>query len=262
MLCKICGAPAQLYFTRTVLNRHEVSYFYCASCGFLQTEEPYWLDEAYQNAIANTDTGLVYRNELFSRLASVLFFYTLPRDGKFVDAGGGYGMFVRLMRDIGFDFYWTDIFCQNLLARGFEADTTKPPFVAVTAFEVMEHTPTPMQFIRDTMNRYGSRTLLFSTETFEGEPPAPDAWWYYSFATGQHISFYQRRTLKAIATQLGLHCYSKGMLHMITDRKIHPLVFRLLTTQRVASLLSFVVRRSMRGRMMTDHEVIMARGNT
>jgi len=36
---------------------------------------------------------------------------------------------------------------------------------------------------------------IFTTELFEGTPPAPSHWWYYSFETGQHIAFFQRRAL-------------------------------------------------------------------
>ncbi len=40
----------------------------------------------------------------------------------FLDYAGGYGVFTRLMRDIGFDFYWHDPYTQNLFANGFEKD--------------------------------------------------------------------------------------------------------------------------------------------
>ena len=31
-------------------------------CDFLQTEEPFWLKEAYESAIGITDTGIIKRN--------------------------------------------------------------------------------------------------------------------------------------------------------------------------------------------------------
>ncbi|MDM9385348.1 hypothetical protein QUB80_32355 [Chlorogloeopsis sp. ULAP01] len=39
-----------------------MTYYFCEESGLLKTEKPYWLDEAYQEAIADTDTGLVRRN--------------------------------------------------------------------------------------------------------------------------------------------------------------------------------------------------------
>jgi hypothetical protein len=44
--------------------------------------------------------------------------------------------------------------------------------------------------------------LIFSTLTFHGAPPSRD-WWYYAFESGQHISFYQKRTLARLAERLG-----------------------------------------------------------
>ena len=51
-----------LAFSAEVLQQHQVSFFHCPACGFLQSEEPYWLEAAYSDAIAVADTGLVMRN--------------------------------------------------------------------------------------------------------------------------------------------------------------------------------------------------------
>lgn len=229
-------------------------------CGFLQTEEPYWLDEAYKRAIANADTGLVYRNILFSRLLSTLLFFAFDRRGKYLDVAGGYGMFTRLMRDVGFDYYWTDIYCQNLLARGFESPADSQ-FTAITAFEVLEHAPNPLKFIAGELKQARTGTIIFSTELFDGAPPTPESWWYYSFKTGQHISFYQRKTLQIIGETLGLNCYSNGSLHMLTDKTINPSVYRLLTHRHFGSLLSRIPQHFMESRLMLDHLNIIARGD-
>ena len=48
------------------------------------------------------------------------FFIKEPQTKKFLDYGGGYGILVRLMRDVGYDFYWFDKYSQNIFAKGFE----------------------------------------------------------------------------------------------------------------------------------------------
>src|SRR5215831_18976233 len=60
--CPICGCPRQARFRALLLKRHDVQYFFCERCGLLQTEEPYWLSDAYASVIADADTGLVSRN--------------------------------------------------------------------------------------------------------------------------------------------------------------------------------------------------------
>ena len=210
----------------------------------LQTEEPHWLQEAYENAIADADTGLVMRNINLAKKVSALLLFLYGRRARYLDTAGGYGMFTRLMRDIGFDFYWSDLYCQNLLARGFEASTAAPPFAAITAFEVLEHLVNPVEFVADSLQKAESKTFIFSTQLFYGPPPKPD-WWYYGFPTGQHISFYQPRTLQAIGSKLGLNFYSNGWLHMLTDKKINTRLFQLMTTGRTAALLSRIPPRYM-----------------
>lgn len=252
MNCKICNHGMARAFQAKVLRKHDVSYFHCVNCGLLQTEEPYWLEEAYGSAIADADTGLVQRNLYLSKILSTILYFAFDRDGKYLDVAGGYGMLTRLMRDTGFDFYWSDKYCENVLARGFEAEPGAA-FTAMTAFEVMEHVPDPLGFVTECMAQSGSRTLIFSTELFEGAPPKPEEWWYYTFETGQHITFYQRRSLQAIAQKLGLHCYSNGLVHAFSDRKINGMVYRLLSSPVFARVLSLAPKFSMQSKTMTDH---------
>lgn len=245
-------------FRSLVLNRHDVAYYHCAQCGLLQTEEPYWLDEAYSDAIAVADTGLVARNvSLASRLAALLYLRFEPT-GAYLDVAGGYGMLTRLMRDYGFDYYWDDKYCQNLLARGFESDNSPKPIVALTAFEVLEHIHDPLTFIRGLLDQHDCRTFIFSTELYEGdEPPAKD-WWYYVFDTGQHISFYQRRTLERIASQLDLNFYSFRGLHVMTERVIKRGLVLQLMLGRLAALITPFIQRRLGSRTLADHRELFS----
>ncbi|MFM6453388.1 MAG: methyltransferase domain-containing protein, partial [Planktothrix sp.] len=114
MKCKVCDSQSNYFATAQILNKYDINYFQCLNCGFVQTEEPYWLEEAYSNAIAMSDVGLVFRNLMFSDLTSTLIFNFFDHNSKFLDYGAGYGLFVRLMRDKGFNFYGFDKFCKNL----------------------------------------------------------------------------------------------------------------------------------------------------
>lgn len=253
--CSICNFKREKCFQTKLLHKYEVDYFFCENCGFLQTEEPYWLDEAYDSAIADTDTGLVQRNiGIANKLASILYFL-FDKDGKYLDMAGGYGLLTRLMRDIGFDFYWSDRYCQNIFAKGFDSTNTSKTFSAVTAFEVLEHIYDPLDFIQQALKETQTSTIIFSTELFKGQPPTPTSWWYYTPETGQHISFFQNQTLNFIANKLSLNIYSCKDLHVLTDRQINPILFRILVS-RISNFSSTYVQKNMISKTYPDRERI------
>ena len=160
------------------------------------------------------------RNISFAMDTNYILHHYFDTSGKFIDYAGGYGIFTRLMRDLGYDFYWSDKYSPNLLARGYEASTLKEKVELVTSFEAFEHFANPMEEIRS-LCAYGSN-ILFSTLIYDtGRSIQPKDWWYYVFETGQHITFYSEITLHYIASQLGLH-YVKisPELHLFTQKDI------------------------------------------
>ncbi len=62
MNCKICNAVSTEIFEKRILNKYTSQYYQCNACDFIQTDEPIWLQEAYNNAITSLDIGLLNRN--------------------------------------------------------------------------------------------------------------------------------------------------------------------------------------------------------
>ena len=75
MDCQICGTNAPFWAQAKILKKYDVSYYQCPNCGFVQTEKPYWLAEAYSEIIDAEDIGLLKRNidnaAVVSRLVQV-----------------------------------------------------------------------------------------------------------------------------------------------------------------------------------------------
>ncbi|MGC9528051.1 MAG: glycosyltransferase [Limnospira sp.] len=240
MQCKICASPSLPFGQTTVLNRYPVNYFQCQHCGFVQTEEPHWLSEAYDRAIASSDDGLVFRNLMLAQLSSQIIAQFFNPGGRFLDYGGGYGLFVRLMREIRFQFDWCDRFCDNLFAAEFEGTLTpEKPYELITAFELFEHLKNPLDDIRQLLTL--SPNILFSTELLPPHNPKPGQWWYYAPQSGQHISFYTPKSLQIIAEQLGLNIYSNGSsLHLLTKKILSPEQFAQFAQYDAAELRKFL----------------------
>ena len=152
------------------------------------------------------------------------------------------------MRDAGLNFFWHDLYSDNLLARGFEA--AKGSYDAAVAFEVLEHTTNPLQFLLDQKNNYGFSRLIFLATCFDDANIPDKDWWYWAFETGQHISFFTERSLHYIAK-----CLEMRVRHLVADIYIFeelalPDSFTLgtnTTLQRLAKFLLKVDRRLSRG---------------
>jgi len=229
MQCKICNQHTHQIFTAKILNKYDINYFHCEHCGFLQTEEPYWLDEAYSESINLSDTGYLQRNITLSKKVTILLSLFFNRNGKFLDYAGGYGVFVRLMRDIGFDFYWFDKYTPNLFARGFEHQDGFY-YEAITSFESLEHFVEPIKEIENMLSK--TKNLIFSTELLPSPVPKPEDWWYYGLDHGQHIYFYSEKTFEFIATKYNLNYANLGGLHLLTEKKISNLKLKVLKLSR------------------------------
>ena len=258
-VCPICQRADRPFFQRRILGKYDVVFYFCDDCRFLHSQTPYWLDEAYSDAIVRTDTGIVRRNLESGVMAAVLFKWMFAGEGKYIDIAGGSGLFTRLMRDMGFDCYWSDKYASNVFARGFEADVeSSEGYRAATAFEVLEHVENPLEFIREVFGKTRCEALLLSTLVYPGEEP-PDAWWYYGLQAGQHISFCHLRTLQKIAAVLNLKLYSQGEFHLFSRIPLGRAAFRILTNRLTLKLTPLVIGKIFASRIQDDHEYLMAK---
>jgi hypothetical protein len=217
MQSNITGGDTTLLFTAKVLNKYDVKFYRCNDTGFIQTEEPYWLADAYSSAITKLDIGLPHRNIFLSEALNKIIIKYFNYKGTFLDYAGGYGLFTRLMRDKDFNFYNTDKFCDNLFAEYFDLKVlpSNTTFELTTAFEVFEHLTNPLTDIGEILEF--SNNLIFSTELQPQNITTIDDWPYFSTETGQHIAFYNEASLKAIADKLGYRFYTDGkFLHLFT----------------------------------------------
>lgn len=242
MECNICSHSAVPFADAKILDRHDICYYQCSYCGFVQTESPYWLEEAYSDVINDSDIGLVGRNLQLAKLTYSVIITIFGNNGKFIDYGGGYGLFVRLMRDKGMRFNRYDPLCKNLFANPFDADLSeKRQYVLATAFEVFEHLTNPLDEIQKMLQFAPS--ILFSTLLLPSKQPKPQEWWYYGLDHGQHVSIYSRKSLEIIGESFGLRLYSNNhSFHLLTNKPISPLLFRLAISNKVSSVLNKLVR--------------------
>ena len=217
MSCRLCKHDIDLLFSGKLIN-YVIKYYICNNCSLLQTESPYWLSEAYEKSINDTDVGMLQRN--FYNCAVTIYIYKLLnlKNSRLLDYGGGYGVLVRLLRDDGIDAYWNDAHTTNLFSPGFEGGLDEK-YGLVTAFEVVEHLTEPEKFLQNIFKI--TDNLLISTELVPKPIPNILDWDYYGVDHGQHINFFQEDTFEFIATKYNKN-YVKlnNTYHLFTNKNI------------------------------------------
>ena len=253
-VCRVCRMQTEEFFSTVLLQRYSVKYFKCSECGYVQTEEPYWLEEAYNKPINDSDTGMMMRSFWHKNIATTLIYFLFNKKGDFLDYGGGYGVFVRLMRDVGFDFNWQDKHTENLFARGFEFSESENTNVELlTCFEAFEHFVDPLAEMEKLLSI--SHNILLSTEIIPEPTPSPNDWWYYGTEHGQHIGFFQKKAFEFLASKYNLNFYTNGQnIHLFTEKKLLPSSFKLMT--KVSKFITPLIQKRMESLTWKDFEKI------
>jgi hypothetical protein len=171
------------------------------------------------------------------------------KEAKFIDYGAGYGVLVRVMRDLGFDFYWHDKYCDNIFAKHFVANG-ETRFELLTAFEVFEHLVDPLSEIKAMLAF--SNNLLFSTQLAPNEVQKVGDWWYFAPEHGQHVAFYTVEALQVISKVFNLHLSTDGVgTHLLSQKPVSNRLFRFFAREtRQSRLVRRLLRTQMRKRSL------------
>ncbi|MGC3819016.1 MULTISPECIES: class I SAM-dependent methyltransferase [unclassified Acinetobacter] len=221
--CRICNRNLNFIFYGNIFNNN-ILYYECPQCLYVQTQKPYWLEQAYSEAIHTKDTGIFVRNYLCCKKTTNLCWLLGIKNKKILDYAGGYGIFVRLMRDIGFQIFWEDRYCDNLFAKKFVGKDGK--YELITAFEVFEHFDKPVEELTKILNK--SDQIFFSTKLIPDPTPSLENWDYYGLEHGQHIGFFRGKTLEYLALKFNKYLYSYGDFHFFSSTKISKINFLLI----------------------------------
>jgi len=226
--CPVCGGQTNFAFSHQVLGLYDAKFAICKSCEFVHAKEATWLAEAYSFALADTDTGAVQRNSSITDFLTTFAWVSGLSRARGLDIGGGHGLLVRMLRDRGLDFRWSDKHAQNLFARGFEDDGGR--YKWLTLVEVFEHLTNPFEFFGTLIEKHEPDCVFFTTE-LKSVPIPPLDWWYWSFETGQHIGFASKRSLEVLANRLRYSLTSTGSFHLLHRNGFHKLAFIAASTR-------------------------------
>ncbi len=243
-ICRLCHAETNFIMESKILGKYNISYYDCPNCGYVQTEKPYWLSEAYATPINEWDTGIISRNYQNSKILYFLLMYIYRLEFKkinHIDHAAGYGMLVGLLRELGIKSYWIDKYCENIFAKNYIHDGSKKNVDVISAFEVFEHFENPKTEINELL--INCNNLIFSTLIMPEKPPAVSEWWYYGVEHGQHIGFFREKTLIYLAKINNLNIYSDGYsIHCLTSKKLSLMFFKFVCFFARVSMITILKR--------------------
>lgn len=230
--CKICQSPASAHgvvdFNKSCEAHHgrffelagiAVWYYRCTGCGFLFTDHfDAWTAEDWQRTVYNNDYALFDPDgadgtRARENAATVLALFPEAAKLRILDFGGGDGALADRLRLNGVDCLSYDPF------RGEPQPVAFPTYGLITAFEVFEHVPTPVETAREVLSYLREDgALLLSTLVCDGLPQQACDWFYLSPRNG-HVSIHTMRSLDILFEALncrvehlnqGLHLVRRG----------------------------------------------------
>lgn len=192
--CRLCDGASLLSFRQKILGKYDISYYLCGECGSLQTEDPYWLAEAYDPINERFDTGQLIRSIHNAAFLNTLISYLQLDNQLVVDYGCGSGLLTRLLRDVGLDAWGFDSYSAPRLALGFQKKSLHDARI-INLCEVAEHFDNPAKSF-DELFANSPELLVVQTAIFEGPDPE---WFYLALDHGQHIFFYSQKSIEYLA---------------------------------------------------------------
>lgn len=214
--CKMCAGEA-LFFGTVDFSKNcqgarlrssgvSVNFYQCSLCDLLFTDFcDNWGSDEYTQFIYNEDYLIVdpeYDGTRAARTAHEMLprFESAGKQLSLLDFGAGAGGFAQALRDAGF---------ARVVNYDPYAGGEKPEglFDVVTAFEVVEHSATPLETLDTLVSHMQVGGCIFVGQSMlpENIDRIGTRWWYIAPRNG-HITFYSYRTISAYAAMRGLSC--------------------------------------------------------
>jgi SAM-dependent methyltransferase len=241
--CKICSSPAAWIGRKagTYKKGAEFDFFRCPQCRFTFVGNP-WLEyqriynEAYYNG-RGADTSVNYVFELDHPeqtvrvyewrgiISAVQACVPVSSATRWLDFGCGNGGLVRYgaaqtgCAMFGYEDGWISDRARRVGLPVFSSDEIKQfagSFDVVTAIEVLEHVPEPVEELRKIRSFLKPGGLFFFTTGNAAPHRSRLLKWSYALPE-VHISFYEPATLDAALRKAGFRPESKGFLPGFED---------------------------------------------
>jgi 2-polyprenyl-3-methyl-5-hydroxy-6-metoxy-1,4-benzoquinol methylase len=215
--CPLCTSRC----TSRLFKKQRTDYWRCARCRFRfatpavnpnLVETLDGVEEAYLQYLAPNPSDAANFESLFTWMER----HTALRGKRLLDVGAGSGKLVRFLRARGVDAHGIEL-SRALFERFLSGDAAftqatfddfrssiTRPFDVVTAFDVIEHVPDPLGFLRNVATALRHDGVFFASTPDVESLPARAFGRRWHFYHAYHLSYFAPRTFARAAATHGL----------------------------------------------------------
>jgi hypothetical protein len=173
------------------------------------------------------------------------------RIDSILDWGGGVGMLVRQLRDVGLDAYVHDEYVKNAYAIGFNHKAGRK-YRMITAFEVWEHFVNPAEDV-DAIFSLNPDYVMITTGLYSGQGKE----WEYVNPCGRHVFCHSEEGRQFVAKKYGYQAVVKHGFTLFARQPLtlwQRLCVKLLFSQRFDTLREVIYTLMPKDRSLIDHD--------
>ena len=216
--CPLCYSAK----VNEIFNKRGLLFFKCSDCNFVflcNTDNPNFLntladfEPAYYNYFKSNRADRKNHHSLLNWIQK----YKTSKDIQLLDIGCGSGKWVNYLNQHGFTawgiepsvalynhFLIPDNSFECTTVSNYILNTPGKIFDIITAFDVLEHTKDPVEFLTGITTLMHSETLLFISTPDMGSFHRKTFGKYWHYFNKYHYSYFSKKTLQLAASKAGL----------------------------------------------------------
>lgn len=210
--CKLCHSETELAFSKATPAGKSISYYQCKSCFSLQT---YFKGSSNKEKFEPSKVSKTLKS--FFCLPQLLEILEVKKEKFCLDIDSSSGLFTRLMRDMGFNFYACHDKTKEIFSQGFSDKKLEQNYHLLTLLNVVEFFKDPDKEWKSVFD-LDPEWVLISTPIYLNQG---SDWKNLTLPQARDQLFYSADALAQVAQKYNRTAYSLGPFTMMSKQALN-----------------------------------------